>query len=156
LQKALKVLILGIGNPGRGDDGLGPALIERLQQNSQTRSDLLNAERVCEFRYQLNVEDALTIKDYDAVVFTDATTAGDSPATLTKIGPADTIAFTTHRMSPASVLALCHELYGRAPKAAMLAIRGYDWDIGERLSPQAEKNLDRAINLLNEFLNDWE
>jgi len=91
LQKALKVLILGIGNPGRGDDGLGPALIERLQQNSPARSNLLNAERVCEFRYQLNVEDALTIKDYDAVVFTDATTTGDSPARLTEIGPADSI-----------------------------------------------------------------
>ena len=162
-------MIFGIGNPARRDDGLGPKLIEQLQEiwlhrpNSsydKTRDDSLsgNSARVLEldfeFRYQLNVEDALTIKDYDAIVFADATAEGDTKAALTEIEPANSMSFTTHEMSPASFLALCRELFGRLPRAYVLAIRGYEWDVGENLSEQAGKNLDRALVLLKNLLND--
>lgn len=134
------------------------------------------ADAVCEFRYQLNVEDAYTIRDFDLVVFADACCAmgeegavrvGENGATgdggaaaqdapedvaLTEIGPSATIAFTTHEMSPASVLALCHELYGRAPRAYTLAIRGFEWDMGEGLSERGRANLVRAADILRRFL----
>ena len=155
-----KVLIIGIGNPGRGDDGLGPELIERLRrdprQNSQTHIELghPNSAYVCEFefRYQLNVEDAYTIKDYPFVIFADAAMTGDEGAALTEVFPSDAIAFTTHRMSPASVLALCHELYGLTPKAYILSIRGYHWELGEGLSSRAEANLNLALAIVRKFL----
>jgi Ni,Fe-hydrogenase maturation factor len=106
-----------------------------------------------EFRYQLNVEDAYTIRDLDLVVFADAA-APDAPqdVALTEIGPSATIAFTTHEMSPASVLALCQELYGRAPRAYALAIRGREWDLGEGLSGEGRANLARAAEILRRFL----
>jgi Ni,Fe-hydrogenase maturation factor len=106
-----------------------------------------------EFRYQLNVEDAYAIRDYDLVVFADAA-APDAPedVALTEIGPSATIAFTTHEMSPASVLALCHELYGRAPRAFTLAIRGCEWDLVEGLSEGGRTNLARALEILRRFL----
>ncbi len=151
-----KILVFGIGNPGRGDDGLGPTFVERLRGRSSTDAEFKNsaAAGACdlEFRYQLNVEDAHTIKDHDLVIFADATTTGEELATVTEIFPSDTIAFTTHRMSPAAVLALCHELFGRAPKAYTLAIRGYDWDIGESLSERAERNLALAMELFHELV----
>lgn len=150
-----KILIFGIGNPGRGDDGLGPALIDRLN-NSQTHTEFGNSvcvwELQCEFRYQLNIEDAYAIKDLDIVVFADAATSGEEAAVLEEAFPSDAIAFTTHRMSPAAVLALCHELFGRIPKAYILSIRGHHWDIGEGLSPQGAENLEQALDLLREFL----
>ena len=152
-----KILIFGIGNPGRGDDGLGPELVERLRrQNSQTHTELSNPNSVCdceyEFRYQLNIEDSFTIKDHHLIVFADAAVTGDTAAELTEVFPSDAIAFTTHRMSPPSVLALCHELYGGAPKAYVLSIRGYHWDLGAGLSPQAEENLNQALDLIRKFL----
>lgn len=151
-----KILVFGIGNPGRGDDGLGPKFVERLRGRASTDAEFKNSAPAgacdLEFRYQLNIEDALTIKDHDFVVFADATTTGEEPATVTEIFPSDAIAFTTHRMSPAAVLALCHELFGRAPRAYTLAIRGYDWDIGESLSEQAESNLELAIERFHELV----
>ena len=149
-----KIIIFGIGNPGRGDDGLGPELIERLKQDPRTQTETPDSApvREYEFRYQLNVEDAFAIKDHHLVVFADAATTGEAAAELSEAFPSDAIAFTTHRMSPASVLALCHELFGSAPKAYVLSIRGYNWDLGAGLSPEAEENLEQALELLREFL----
>jgi hydrogenase maturation protease len=107
-----------------------------------------------EFRYQLNIEDAYTLKDCDAVVFADATAEGGDEPALVEIGPSAGIAFTSHEMSPASVLALCHELFGRAPRAYLLAVRGYDWEMGEGLSERARANLARATKVLRRFLKE--
>jgi hydrogenase maturation protease len=147
-EKRAKVLVFGIGNPGRRDDGLGPKLVEKI-----SGAEFPNAlGAVGEFRYQLNVEDALTMKDFDVVVFADASRSGDESVAISEIGPAAEIAVTTHAMSPPSVVALCHELYGRAPRSYLLAIRGYDWDVGEDLSPAAEQNLRKALDILREFV----
>ena len=53
------------------------------------------------------------------------------------------------------MLALCRELYGLAPRAWLLAIRGYDWDVGEGLSEGAERNLAAALDLLRNFLTKF-
>jgi len=151
-----KILVFGIGNPGRGDDGLGPRFVERLRGRASSDAECHDAApaNACdlELRYQLNVEDAYAIKDHDLVVFADATTAGEEPATMDEVFPSDTIAFSTHRMSPAAVLALCHELFGRAPRAFTLAIRGYDWDVGESLSERAESNLTVAMERFHDLM----
>jgi hydrogenase maturation protease len=145
LQKEVKVLVYGIGNPGRRDDGLGPKLVSRLQEEDVPGLDL-------EIRYQLNIEEAWKIKDYDMVIFADASRDIEKPMQLVEIQPSDSIAFTTHEMPPEAVLALCRELFGRPPKAFLLAIRGYDWEMGENLSEEAEKNLGRALDALKSFL----
>jgi hydrogenase maturation protease len=143
-----RILVFGIGNPGRRDDGLGPALADAL-----TRSFVPGSGHVTgEFRYQLNIEDAATMKDFDLVVFADAAKSGASPVTLEKIEPAKTITFSTHALAPASVLALCAELYGTAPEAYVLAVRGDEFDVGEGLSAQAERNLGSALEILIPFL----
>jgi hydrogenase maturation protease len=137
-----KILIYGIGNPGRHDDGLGPALVELLET--------AGLEGVAfDSNYQLNVEDALACSECDTVIFADATDeTGEAPFAFMELEPAREIAFTTHELSPAAVLALCEELYGRRPKAHVLAMRGYEWDIGEGLSPRAEINLSLALAFL--------
>ena len=167
MQDEIKILILGIGNPGRGDDGLGPRLLDRLNE-AERRGEKASAEESpaapppgnagdapafdTGFRYQLNIEDALAVRDYDLVVFVDARGTGDAPVELKVIGPSKSISFSTHVMEPESVLALCEELFGKTPRAYVLSIRGYEWEMGERLSEGAEKNLDRALGMLWEFL----
>jgi hydrogenase maturation protease len=136
-----KVLVYGIGNPGRRDDGLGPRLIELLDAARLEGVDL-------DSNYQLNIEEALACSKHDTVIFADASETGEGPFVFTELEPAHEIAFTTHELSPAAVLALCEELYGRRPQAWVLAIRGYEWDIGEGLSPQAEINLSSALAFL--------
>ncbi len=142
-----RILVYGYGNPGRQDDGLGPALVERLE-----------GERLpgvaTDSNYQLQIEDAVAVAESGTVIFVDATVSGDGPFTFTEIEPSGEITFTTHTISPGSILALCHELYSKEVRAYVLAIRGYGWEFVEKLTPEAEKNLEEAYRFLVEKLSD--
>jgi len=139
------ILVLGIGNPGRRDDGLGPHFIDRLRA--------LNLPGVAaDANYQLQVEDALSVSRFERVVFVDAAPAIEAPFEMTEIEPLAEFAFTTHSLTPRTVLALCRELYRKTPTAYILAIRGHDFGIGEGLSERAERNLETALGHLAEFI----
>lgn len=151
----MKILVLGVGNPGRRDDGLGYALIDKINRGQVPISPEIGTcppFLIAEWKYQLNIEDAHAIKEADLVLFVDAAKEGDSPAVLTEVRPAVEISFSTHALKPAAVLALSEELYGRAPKAFLLAVRGYDFDLGEGLSPRAAANLEAAVSLFSDLL----
>lgn len=135
-----KILIFGFGNPGRQDDGLGIALVDHLQQ-----LDLPHC--TFEQNYQLNAEDSLLISEYETVIFADASVAVESVA-LTEIEPSHEIGFTTHSMHPASVVALCNELYGKFPKCYLLEMRGFEWEMKEGLSEEAEVVLQMALDAM--------
>ena len=134
------ILLIGYGNPGRLDDGLGPALAEAIEAMSLPGVTV-------ESDYQLSVEDAAEVAGHRLVIFADADSAGAEPFSLTRIAPAGkTTSFSTHSVRPEAVLALAGELFGAQPDAYVLAIRGYQFDeFGEQLSPQARKNLTAAV-----------
>jgi Ni,Fe-hydrogenase maturation factor len=98
-----------------------------------------------EVNYQLNVEDALVIRDADVVIFADASRNDVGQFVFRRLSSAAEIAFTTHAMSPATVLAFCEQLYGRHPEAFLMEIGGCDWGLGEGLSVGGEANLAAAL-----------
>jgi hydrogenase maturation protease len=138
---AAKIYIYGYGNPGRQDDGLGPALVERLETD---RVDGIETDT----NYQLNIEDADNISRSDIVIFVDASLNCAEPYEFYEIGPSDEITFTTHAISPQSVVALCSDLYNKKVKAFVLAIRGYAWELGEDMTPDARSNMDKAYGFV--------
>ncbi|MBD3344446.1 MAG: hydrogenase maturation protease [Chitinivibrionales bacterium] len=133
-----KILVYGYGNPGRSDDGLGVLLAERIEKESLPGITV-------ETNYQLNAEDALEISQYDAVIFADASENDIEPFRFTKLQPEYEVSFSTHAMSPGSVLKLCHELYRSDLPAFLLEMKGYDWAMAEGLSEKAEENLQKAF-----------
>lgn len=143
-----KVLLIGYGNPGRLDDGLGPAVAEMaLKMNLP--------DLTVEQNYQLNVEDAQTVAGFDAVIFADASVEGDEPFTFRKVEPKATVHFSTHQMEPEGVLALAGELFGAKTQGFVLAVRGYEFnEFGERLSGKAAGNLEKAAGFLKWLLEE--
>ena len=139
------VLVFGIGNPGRRDDGLGPRIVERLRALALPGVAL-------DANDQLQIEDALTVSRFAEVVFVDAARSLDAPFRLFRVAPGAAFSFSTHVLAPESVLALCRELYGRTPRARLLAVRGADFEIGEGLSAEAERNLEAALERLRGLL----
>lgn len=138
------MLVLGYGNPGRQDDGLGPAFAEAL--------DALDIPGVSvHAAFQLNIEDAANASEHDAVLFADADAAGSEPYAITKAEPAPTVAFTSHAVAPGAILAICEDYFGKRPKAWVLGIRGYTFEFAEGLSPEAQKNLELAVA----FVQSW-
>ena len=147
MPDALRVLVIGYGNPGRCDDGIGPALAARV-------ADLdLPGVRV-ESNYQLTVEDAQTVAEHDVVVFIDACLCSPSPFLLRRLEPRPgTLEFTTHSLEPEGVLGLARDVFGARTRGFALAVRGYAFhDFGEVLSREAQSNLDEALAFLTEAL----
>ncbi|NCC50671.1 MAG: hydrogenase maturation protease [Spartobacteria bacterium] len=143
-----KILFIGYGNPGRLDDGLGPALAERV------RGMRIPGVTV-ESDYQLNVEDAAQIAEHERVIFADASTTAEAPFTFHPVQPeAGGLSFSSHSVSAPQVLGMARDLFHATPEAHILAIRGYAFDdFGERLSAQAQTNLEAAALFLQDLLS---
>ncbi len=135
-------LVIGIGNPSRGDDALGPLAIERLEALALADVELLTD-------FQLQVEYLLDIAERAEVVFIDASVAGDGPYSFAPVQALQDHSFSSHALSPQAVLAAYERHYGQAPPPAhVLAIRGYRFELGEGLSGQAASNLEAATAFL--------
>jgi hydrogenase maturation protease len=141
----LKTLVIGIGNPGRTDDGLGPGLVEKVES-------LGNPEIITSIDYQLNIEHAAEVAGAEVVIFVDASADISASFSFYRTYPAEKPSFTTHAMEPEGVLATCREVYGKLPPAFVLAIRGENFAIGEGLTRQAALNLEHAEKFLQGLL----
>ena len=133
------ILVYGYGNPGRGDDGLGPALVAALELSAE-------AGLTCESDYQLAVEDAATLAEYDVVVFVDADANGPEPFWFAHVQASRELSFSSHSATPGQVVGLAREMFGAQVKAYTLGIRGYRFgELGESLSEPARANLALAL-----------
>lgn len=136
------VLIIGIGNPSRGDDALGPLCSERLESLG-----LADVEVLTDF--QLQVEYALDLADRREVVFIDATLSGPEPYEFRPVVPSRHLGHTSHALPPKAVLEACRRVGVTPPgEAHVLAIRGYRFELGEELSASAAENLEAALAFL--------
>lgn len=132
-----KTIILGIGNNGRQDDGLGWKFLDFLKTEN-TGFDL-------EYRYQLQIEDAELISYYDRVIFVDATKeTTENGFYFEPCQPSEKYSFSTHALEPQTILYLSKQLYEHNPEAYILAIQGYYWELKIGLSDKGNQNLNKT------------
>lgn len=140
------LLVIGIGNPSRGDDALGPICIEGLQA-----LDLPGVELLTD--YQLQVEYVLDLHGRDRIIFIDAAASGPEPFAFVPIQAEADTSYSSHALSPQSLLAAYARHYRQAaPSAFLLAIRGHRFELGEPLSQAAQQNLAAAQTHLLHWL----
>ena len=143
-----RLLVIGIGNDARADDGLGWLILDQM--------NLIELQK--EYRYQLQIEDAELITHYDTVLFVDATTkefdAGYAFVEC-KINPA--IQFTTHALDPDTIFSLANDIFPDGDVSAYsLLITGYQWDLGQPMSNKAKDNAIAALHALKEQIFSWQ
>ena len=145
------VLILGVGNPFRRDDGFGPAVIARLQaEQSLQGADLLDGGT-----------DGFTLMDdmqgYERVLLIDAVNMSAAPGEIRLFAPQDaTLAVTadalsTHGFGLAEVIALMDKLDMRV-NMQILGIQAKDVSFGEGLSPELESRIDDVLELIKKHI----
>lgn len=140
-----RILLIGYGNPGRGDDGLGPALAEEIAAMGLPGVTV-------DIDYQLTVDHAALIASHDAVVFADAALGLDEPFRLTPVRTSAPQALGSHQLSPEAALHLAALLFGHAPKGWILALAGERFDrVHEGLGMRAKD----ALALATPFLSNW-
>jgi hydrogenase maturation protease len=135
------LLVFAWGNRSRGDDALGPLLLDRLRA-------LLPADSAvdCLEDYQLQIEHALDLLGRARVLFVDASLTCRAPFEVISLAPARDLSLGTHSLSAQALLQVFCDLHGHAPPAStLLAIRGEAFELGAPLSPVAQANLERAL-----------
>jgi hydrogenase maturation protease len=136
------LLVFGWGNPSRGDDALGPMLVEQLAGLAQMSSGRLE----CLTDFQLQVEHALDLVGRERVLFVDAAIGLRTPFEVSEVHPAAVAGFTTHALSPEALLQVYRDLErAEPPPCTLLAIRAQRLELGEAPGGQALADLALAL-----------
>jgi hydrogenase maturation protease len=151
LKSPPRILIYGIGNPGRQDDALGILLAQEMEIWAQEKKF---SNIVVDQNYQLNIEDSEKITHYDIIIFADASIDKKRNFSFSEIEP-DLIAdFTMHSVRPSFIVGLSAKIFESRPKSFLLQIRGYKWELIENISPKARLNLEASIEFLKLLVKD--
>jgi len=137
------LLVFGWGNASRGDDALGPLLVQQLDTTLAGP-----ARQQVEFLedYQLQVEHVLDLVGRRRILFVDASIDAAPPFVAAAVRACAAAATSTHALSPQALLQVYRQVQGRdAPPCTLLAIRGERFGLGEPLSAAARQHLAAAL-----------
>lgn len=130
-----KVLILGVGNPLRGDDGAGPSLIEQLR--GRVNATLLDCEEVPE-----NFLGQIAENQPDIVLIIDAIDFGMTPGAVALLEEEQLLAGTslsTHHSSLRLFMKCVKSEAGG--KVLVLGIQPGSTEYGNEISPKVKETL---------------
>jgi hydrogenase maturation protease len=146
------LLVLGIGNTLRCDDGAGVAVSEAMA----SQAPCLNVK----VGPQLSPELSAEISQARAVLFIDAFMTEQSGTQRPILQPLRSGSAETapagdpfsHALTPERLLALTLALYNHCPPAWQLLIPGHQWDVGDELSPATRQACQEALPLALEWV----
>jgi len=142
------ILVFAVGNDSRGDDALGPLLIRKLEGVDQKQVELIED-------YQLQVEHVTDLVGRSAVLFVDADMSCSDPYCFSEISAGHDHSYTSHAMTPFSLLHAYRQVYGTdAPPGFLLRITGYRFELGDNLSEKAVVNLEEATARVVDLCRD--
>lgn len=144
-RPSTQVLVIGYGNPLRGDDGIGQTVATEVEEweLGEVRSRAV---------HQLMPELAQELSEVNLAIFVDAALSGDE-VTRSQLEPAPEQGLPWgHSLSPSRLLALCQWLYQTVPQAWMISVPGVDFSDSDRLSPLAQERVKIALNHISNLL----
>lgn len=137
-------LVIGFGNPLRGDDAVGPS-VARAAEIERSDVSVLTP-------HQLLPELAPDISAADVVVFIDAAT--DLPAGAVRcqmVAPSSSPRL-DHMLSPAALVGLGLAAFDRAPQAWLVEIGAESFELGHALTPRVASAVPRAAELVRTLI----
>lgn len=144
-----RILIIGIGNPLRCDDGVAWRVAGELSAQG-----LPNGVEIIT-QHQLTPELAFPASQAETILFLDA--ARDGQAGELRCSPINAqheSSIFTHEFSPGAIVRLAQDLYGKHPRAFMVSLGGECFDHGEALSSRVEQNVPRAVSFFRKLLTN--
>lgn len=161
-----RVLVLGLGNPILGDDGVGWQVAEqcavRIQTDPQLSTGAAGVEIDCHAGGGLSLVERLI--GYDRVILIDAIcTATQPPGSITCFplealaNPGSVHTSSAHDTSLLTALELSRRLGARVPERVMVvAIEAQNlYEFSEELSPAVRSSVAPAVERVQEQLIAW-
>lgn len=139
--------MIAVGNPSRGDDALGPLLLERIAARF---GDVVAVED-----FQLQIEHALLLDGADLALFIDAAVGLAAPCAFDEIAVASAATPLSHALAPGAVLGVFRTIAQREPPPAfVLGMYARCFELGQAPSAAACEALEHGWRLACELLAD--
>ena len=142
-----KVVIVGIGNIMRGDDGLGPMLIEELK-------DKVKAVCIDSATAPENYTGKITKERPDTILIVDAIHLELTPGEyeIMEKNEIETSGLTTHDISPKMFIDFLDN--ETSADIYMLGIQPKNISFGDEISDEVKKGIQKIAELIREALKD--
>ena len=152
-----QILVIGYGNPLRGDDGFGGLAAGYVEERHIPGLEVIVS-------HQLNPELAEPLHNSSYAIFLDAVAStptcatkapvggpgGDEAGTLraTPVEPCDLSSSGMHHFEPGSLLALSQAIYGQAPPATLIAATARSFRHGAKISAEVRRAAAKAAEVI--------
>lgn len=141
-------LVIGFGNPLRGDDAVGWRVASAV---AGWRLPDVHALAV----HQLTPELAVHVASARLAIFVDARLAGEGEAFhLRSLGTESPGIMLGHIGGPDYLLALARSVYGSQPRASLITIPATNLDLGVGLSPSAVREMAAALRQIARLVRE--
>lgn len=150
-RKSARPLVVGVGNPQRGDDAIGPMVVEHLAALPSLRADTEIVTGDC-----TGLVDRM--KDHDRLIIIDACQSGAPAGTLFRFDladgplPAHAGGVSTHGFGVAEALALALSLGQRPARCVVFAVEAGGFEFGEPLTVEVRDALEDLVGAVRSEL----
>lgn len=139
------VCIIGVGNPIRSDDGLGPYICSLVDDRK--------FPGVCTLQlHQLHTDIIEDLFSYDHIVVVDASVEGEDVAFSTPARDKALAGASSHHMNVVMLDALAQTVYGKQLSFRVCAVRGENFEMGDQLTAAAKRNAAAAVKVITEWV----
>jgi len=140
-----KVVILGVGNPLKGDDGFGPELVKRLK--GRVSAELIDGGTAPE-----NYLEVIANLKPDTIMVVDAVHFDGSPGELRLLRSEDILSaeLSTHKLSPKVLMDFLSQRC--SADIFMLAVQPRSIEFGAEMNSEVKRKVERLEVLLSETL----
>jgi hydrogenase maturation protease len=145
------VVVFAVGNRSRGDDAIGPLLLERLAPWLAATAKADDFDLIDD--YQLQIEHALDLQGRRLALFIDAGCNTPAPFSFYPIASSPAASTSsTHDLPPQGVLEVYRRFEGAEPPPSfVLCVRGERFELGEGLSESAAGHVEAAWRQLTQL-----
>jgi len=140
-----KVLIIGVGNPLRSDDGVGPYVADCIEAKGLTDVKVWITQ-------QLNMEDLERMLEFNRIILIDASVGGP----LLDFRPVEKFTgqalSSSHHLSAETFVNLASSIYHKDLRIHLCTIRGDSFEVGDKITPQVIERAQEAVGLICSLL----
>ncbi|UCE99357.1 MAG: hydrogenase 3 maturation endopeptidase HyCI [Planctomycetota bacterium] len=140
-MKNRSVVILGIGNRDRGDDGVGPYLAEQLI--GRVDAEVINCEEIPE-----SYTGVVRKLKPDTVIVLDAVSMGEKPGAVAFLTQEEvsTMGYSTHNASVGLLMKYLNQATGA--QVFLLGIQPENTSYGSPMTPRVRKTADALCSIM--------
>lgn len=140
-----RTLVIGYGNPLRGDDGLGWQVVDRLSEVTANESTKVLAV------HQLAPELAEPISEAALVIFIDASYDGEPGSWRCEAIAPDAAASSAlaHHFTPMSLLGYATAIFKARPRSLLISVAAESFECDDQLTPKVEKAVPEIVQYIS-------